>query len=296
MNSFDKVYFKSKAVGRLSSKSLSELKSTLTDIKRGKHKLKKEIALANQQLKELNSDLSWINWFPLKLFFQSKIESKKKSIEKINGDLEQLEQDYKKHKLGLEVSLSSKLEAAFGTLDDRFSEVQKTKKVWDVTTSQSIDRIVERTTANNVIERKEVSLTRASNSKIQCDYKALRFENANGGDLHVFPQFLFIENDNDFALIDLLDVDIDFCITNFIENESVPSDAKVIDHTWAKSNKDGSRDKRFADNYQIPVVQYGELHLKSQSGLNEVYMLSHPETAYGFKKMFDEYKLVLERS
>ncbi|GAB1041624.1 MAG: hypothetical protein SLagBPW_43510 [Shewanella algae] len=118
----------------------------------------------------------------------------------------------------------------------------------------------------------------------------------DGGDLHVFPQFLFIENDNDFALIDLLDVDIDFSITNFIENESVPSDAKVIDHTWAKSNKDGSRDKRFADNYQIPVVQYGELHLKSQSGLNEVYMLSHPETAYGFKKMFDEYKLVLERS
>lgn len=67
MSNFDKVYFKSKAVGRLSSKSLSELKSTLTDIERGKHKLKKEIALANQQLKELNFD-SWINWFPLKLF------------------------------------------------------------------------------------------------------------------------------------------------------------------------------------------------------------------------------------
>ncbi|MBE3659741.1 hypothetical protein BOO91_02105 [Vibrio navarrensis] len=72
MNSFDKVYFKSKAVGRLSSKSLSELKSTLTDIEIGKHKLKKEISLANQQLKELNSDLSWINWFPLKLFFRAR--------------------------------------------------------------------------------------------------------------------------------------------------------------------------------------------------------------------------------
>lgn len=59
------------------------------------------------------------------------------------------------------------------------------------------------------------------------------------------------------------------------------------------SNKDGSRDKRYTDNYQIPVVQYGELHLSSKSGLNEVYMLSNPEPAFNFKIMFDEYKQVL---
>ncbi|WP_417704239.1 hypothetical protein [Rheinheimera aquimaris] len=296
MNNFDKVYFKSKAVGKLSSQNLNELKSTLTDIETGKRKLKKEIESASEQLRKLKFALSWINWFPVKYVFQKQIEFRKQAISTISESLLKLEQDYKRHKLGLEVSLSEQLEAAFATLDDRFSEVLNTKKVWDITTSQKIDRVVERTTANNVIERKEVSLTRAKNSKILCDYKALHFENANGGDLHIFPQFLFIEKDDDFALIDLLEVNIDFNLTKFIEQESVPSDAEVIDQTWAKSNKDGSRDKRFADNYQIPVVRYGELHLNSKSGLNEVYMLSAPESAFCFKKMFDEYKLVLASS
>ncbi|KFZ38989.1 hypothetical protein HR45_00890 [Shewanella mangrovi] len=296
MNKLDKVYFKSRAVGKLSSQSLNELKSSLRDIENGRRKLEKDIGFAEKQLKQVTSDLAWINWFPLKLVFKNKIKIKKDTITKISESLEKLAHDYERHKLGLDISLSEQLEAAFGTLDDRFSDVLDTQKMWDITTSQSIDRVAERTTANNVIERKAVSFKRLNNSKIQCDYKAIYFENANGGDLQLFPQFLFIEKDDDFALIDLLDVEIDFNLTNFIETERVPSDSEVIDHTWAKSNKDGSRDKRFADNYQIPVVQYGELHLSSKSGLNEVYMLSNPESAFGFKKMFDEYKAVLASS
>ncbi len=296
MNNYEKVYFKSKAVGRLSSHNLNELKTTLIDIDKGRRSLRKNIDADNALLDKLKSDLSWINWFPLRLFFKIKIESKTQAITKTSEALIKLKQDYERHKLGLEVSLSGQLEAAFGTLDDTYSEIINTKKVWDITTSQSIDRVAQRTTAHNIIERKEVSLKRTSNSKIQCDYKALHFENANGGDLYIFPQFLFIEKDDDLALIDLLDIELDFSLTKFIESETVPSDAKIIDHTWAKSNKDGSRDKRFADNYQIPVVRYGELHLKSKSGLNEVYMTSNPESAHAFKKMFDEYKEVLANS
>lgn len=97
-------------------------------------------------------------------------------------------------------------------------------------------------------------------------------------------------------MIDLLDIDIDFSISHFIENENVPSDTDIVEYTWAKSNKDGSRDKRFADNYQIPVARYGLLHFSSSSGLNEVYMFSHPVAAYNFKVMFDEYKSVLSSS
>ncbi len=262
----------------------------------GKEKLKKEIHTAKEKLRRQKSKLFWINWFPLKLVFQNKIESMKQAVEETNGALRKHEREYDKHKLGLEISLPERLEAAFGTLDDRFSEVINAEKVWDVTTSQSIDRVAERTTADNAIERTEVCLRRAHNSKIQCDYKALHLENANGGDLHIYPQFFFIEKEDDFALIDLLDVDMDFTLTNFIESESVPIDSEVIDHTWAMSNKDGSRDKRYADNYEIPVVQYGKLHLSSKSGLNEVYMVSNSESAYCFKIMFDEYKEILASS
>ncbi|AZQ82954.1 hypothetical protein EKO29_02085 [Colwellia sp. Arc7-635] len=293
MNNFDKVYFKSKVVGKLSSQSLSELKSTLQDIESGKKKLKIKIASATNIFKSAESQLNWINWFPLKLLFKEKILLKKQTILSFKDDLNALIVDYEKHQLGLDISLTDRLEAAFGTLDDKFSEIMSTKKIWDVTTSQRVDRVIERTTANNTIERKSVALKRSDISKILCDYKALHFENANGGDLNFFPQFIFIENNNDFALVDILDIDVHYTLVSFIESEGVPSDTEVVDHTWAKANKNGDRDKRFADNYQIPVVEYGELHFKSKSGINEVYMFSNPEPVIAFKKMFDEYKQVL---
>lgn len=296
MNNFDKVYFKSKVVGKLSSNNLNELKSTLQDIESDKKKLRSKITSASKILKPAESKLNWINWFPVKFLFKEKISLKKQTILSLKSDLNTLKSEYEKYQLGLDISLTDRLDAAFGTLDDKFSEIMSTKKVWDVTTSQRIDRVIERTTANNTIERKCVALKRSDNSKILCDYKALHFENANGGDLNIFPQFLFVEHNNDFALVDILDIDIHYTLVSFIESENVPSDTEVVDHTWAKANKNGDRDKRFADNYQIPVVQYGELHLKSKSGINEVYMFSNPEAAFAFKNMFDEYKQVLAKS
>ncbi|GIU41206.1 hypothetical protein [Shewanella colwelliana] len=296
MNSFEKVFFKSKVIGKLSSSNLNELKSTLQNIESGKNKLRSKITLATKALKSAESELNWINWLPIKFLFKEKIILKEKNILIFKAELDTLKSEYEKHQLGLDISLTDRLEAAFGTLDDKFSEIMSTQKVWDVTTSQRIDRVIERTTANNSIERKSVALKRSDNSKILCDYKALYFENANGGDLNIFPQFIFVEHNNDFALIDILDIDIHYTLVSFIESESVPTDTEVVDHTWAKANKNGDRDKRFADNYQIPVVQYGELHFISKSGINEVYMFSNPEPAFAFKKMFDEYKQVLAKS
>jgi hypothetical protein len=280
----------------LSSSNLSELKSTLQNIESGKKKLRLKITSAIKTLQTAESQLNWVNWFPIKLLFKEKISHKKQTILNLEGDINTLKSEYEKHQLGLDISLTDRLEAAFGALDDKFSKIMSTKKVWDVTTSQRTDRVVERTTANSRIERQPVALKRADNSKILCDYKALHFENANGGDLNIFPQFMFIEHNSDFALIDILDIDIHYTLVSFIESENVPSDTEIVDHTWAKANKNGDRDKRFADNYQIPVVHYGELHFTSKSGINEVYMFSNPEPAFTFKNMFDEYKQVLLKS
>jgi hypothetical protein len=53
----------------------------------------------------------------------------------------------------------------------------------------------------------------------------------------------------------------------FIEDGAVPSDAQVVDTTWQFVNKQGGPDRRFANNRELPVVNYGELLLSSPSGL-----------------------------
>ena len=96
--------------------------------------------------------------------------------------------------------------------------------------------------------------------------------------------------DGAFALIDLRDLQLEFNAVNFIEDEAVPPDANVVGSTWAKVNKDGSRDLRFRDNYQIPVCLYGRLLFTSAGGVEEEYQFSNAEAAGNFARAFEAYQ------
>jgi len=60
----------------------------------------------------------------------------------------------------------------------------------------------------------------------------------------------------------------------FIESESVPSDARVVDKTWTYVNKKGGPDRRFSNNRELPVALYESLLLTSNSGLQEMFHTS----------------------
>lgn len=62
--------------------------------------------------------------------------------------------------------------------------------------------------------------------------------------------------------------------TRFIEDESVPHDARVIDQTWRYLNKRGGPDRRFNNNRQLPICAYSEYTLSSDTGIYEVITTS----------------------
>jgi hypothetical protein len=62
--------------------------------------------------------------------------------------------------------------------------------------------------------------------------------------------------------------------TKFVEQEQVPSDAKVVDHTWQYVNKNGTPDKRFKDNRQYPVCLYSQLNVSTPAGLDLQFLAS----------------------
>lgn len=58
----------------------------------------------------------------------------------------------------------------------------------------------------------------------------------------------------------------------YIESETLPRDATVIDKTWQYVNKKGGPDKRFKDNRQLPVCAYSQLNLVTPDGLDVRFM------------------------
>jgi hypothetical protein len=83
-------------------------------------------------------------------------------------------------------------------------------------------------------------------------------------------------------VIDFHDLTDNAVLVKFHEEQGVPSDSTVIGQTWAKCNKDGSRDRRFVNNYQIPIALYSSWTLTSNTGLWEEFHFSNPERLQRF--------------
>jgi hypothetical protein len=174
---------------------------------------------------------------------------------------------------------------------DAFAALAQCERKWDTVSRVDADQVRERTTAVQKVDRKPVAFDLGVCDLIESEWKVPHLANANGGDLYLYPGFVLLHISADaFALVDVSEVEVNSGSAPFIEEEGVPSDAKIVGQTWKKANKDGSPDRRFANNHQIPVVEYGTLRITSPSGLNEEYLLSHVEAVAQFGSQWKEFK------
>lgn len=154
-----------------------------------------------------------------------------------------------------------------------------------------------RLAASSSVTRTPVNFERGQLDYINTKYIPLKLNNANGGSLYIYPGFLVMPNkiSTAFVIIDFRDLRFEHHTQRFIEEDGVPSDSQVVDQTWHYVNKNGSPDKRFSNNYQIPIVHYYEINFKTEKGLNESYQISNSETGQAFATAFDKYSESLRK-
>ncbi len=233
------------------------------------------------------------HWF-LGLFLKKKIPERQTAVEAKVAALMDLRARYDGAYIDADFALDDATRAAFDQLTQAFVEASGCARIWDVTSSALVDKYRERSSAATSIERRSVAFQVIEQDEaLQTAAKSLRLQNANGADLNIYPGFLLMQHGADLALIDLREVTVEFLPKRFIEDEAVPADSTVVDHTWAKCNKDGSPDRRFRDNYQIPVAQYATVHFGSAHGLNERYMFSNLDKAQRFARALTDYQTAL---
>jgi hypothetical protein len=171
----------------------------------------------------------------------------------------------------------------FGRLCDAFASLTSVARIWDTVATKKADQFRERTLAVQNLDRRPVALEFGLLDILSCEWQVPCFRNANGGDMFLYPGFLVYHiNRNAFATISFDDLEVEFETSHFIESDAVPSDTEIISHTWLKTNKDGSPDRRFRGNCQIPVCAYAKVSLKSGGGLNEQYLVSNVAVAKAF--------------
>lgn len=228
---------------------------------------------------------AWRNGWLLRRILKKRFaELEAASIEARDRKAELQEQE-ELAKLSTQIDVPASLKSAFSRFSDTFVQVARSSRIWDTVSHRTINQFAERTLAARAVERKSVRFALGRCEVIQSDWQVPHLENANGGDIYLYPLFVvYFAGEQNFALLEYKDLNVSFGATRFHEEDGVPPDSEVVGNTWAKTNKDGSPDRRFKDNYEIPVARYAKLTLQSATGLNEEYMLSNVQAVEAFAK------------
>lgn len=97
--------------------------------------------------------------------------------------------------------------------------------------------------------------------------------------VYFLPDRILVRDQRQYADISYVDCKVTATPTRFIEAGAVPRDGKQVGTTWQYVNKGGSPDRRFKNNRQLPVMEYGELELATASGFRFTWQTSTVEAA-----------------
>lgn len=234
--------------------------------------------------------LSWQTGFLLKRIFKANCAKRSADAETATAKVAELEEQLRLTTIATHVEIAPEQAEPYFKMRDSFALLSESAAIWDIKSHQATDRLHERTTADTRVDRQKVTFELGNCDLIQWEQKFPRIRNAKGGDLFLYPGFILYRAAKEaFSVIDFHEVKSAPSLVKFHEEQGVPEDSKVIEQTWAKANKDGRRDKRFGNNYQIPVVLYGWLSLKSDTGLWEEFQFSNPERLELFLQDWDKF-------
>lgn len=288
---------KSAEVSELTSPGLGELKRLINEATVRRGSLTQTVASRKSALEHAKARLARAQRFLIRIFTQKRIPSLAADVAKAQALLEEAQAEREACAIDVDFAFDHQTLDAFAALIRAFREVSGCNCIWDVTASVAANRVAERTTASFRLTRSSVQFQMASSEVISSKYEALRLENVNGDDLYIYPGYVMLRSQgHDFALIDVRELEVSLEQTNFIEEESVPPDTETIGSVWKKANKDGSPDRRFTDNYQIPLVRYGQIWLRSPTGLRECYMVSSFPKAQAFVAAIQAYQSAVTAS
>jgi hypothetical protein len=174
----------------------------------------------------------------------------------------------------------------FAAIQQACAALSRSARIWRVESKQPTYDWKRNAGASNLITRQPVSAgpMRPPYIATNVDVLGLRL---NDSTLFFMPDFVFVWQNNRYGAVSYDALGVSFSPTRFIEDAGVPQDAQVVDSTWQYVNKNGGPDRRFNNNRQIPIAQYGLLEIGSRTGLNIHLHVSNLEAARYFAGAFN---------
>jgi hypothetical protein len=163
-------------------------------------------------------------------------------------------------------------------LRSALKELVSCQRLWCVESRQSTSDWKRNAGVSTLVKRRAVTASDELPRGVVCD-TAVTSLPAGRQTLYFFPFGLVAYDSTGIGVIPYDRLKVESGIVAFTEDSDPPSDARVIGQTWRFVNKSGGPDRRFNNNRQLPIAEYGVLSLTSETGLNELFHTSRPPAA-----------------
>jgi hypothetical protein len=282
-------------VARMTSPGLENFKSLLVAASARKRDIVADLAKARSQL-FWASALRALGWATMACALPSLRKSAQGAIDSRRREIATLGANLDATAVSVDFDMDSEIGPPQRRMQEAFGRVVASRAKWTLRSSELIDRVRARSIAGTVVDRRPAEMGHGADALVATKEPPLALGVQGGrATAYFYPGFVLVaqRDGSDFALVDMVDLDVKWGETRFTETEGVPADAEVVGKAWAKSNKDGSRDRRFADNREIPVARYGALEMTAAGGLHESFMVSRVEPCEAFAHAVRDLKRVL---
>ena len=278
----------------VTSEGLQGLQKAVIDANRQRDELKKDAlairgSLSLVRFGAILSKICLVYFLvpSLKRSIQAGIKARQDALEEIRSSIAL-------SAVSLAVEMDADCRTAYQNCQRSFNALTRCSFVWDITSGSDVDRAKSRSAASMNIERSRSKCLRRGLPGITSPDSPLVFLNRNGADIYFYPGFfVMFDSPSRLGILDIEELEVSYEVTRFIETEVLPPDSAKVGEVWEKSNKDGSRDKRYVDNRMLPLMEYGEITFASGSGIYEKYMFSNAKAAEDFCCALEKFKDLL---
>lgn len=178
--------------------------------------------------------------------------------------------------------LEPNVEAAYAKLHDAFAILTSCERIWHIEARADVRNTKYHAGAGSMLKRTMIKPSIGAPPLVKCNVEVPLLP-VGKQTLAFMPDHLLVFEQSSVGAVDYSDLTPTYDESRFVEEESVPVDATVVDHTWRYVNKNGGPDRRFNNNREIPICLYDQIHLTSATGLHEVVQLSKRGACAAFR-------------
>ena len=185
-------------------------------------------------------------------------------------------------RINLEYSFDAEKQDEYTRRIDAWELLAEGEKEWQILGEQYNNSRKGSRGAGQNIKRVECKIHKGHPYYISTNVDTIQIDLAQKEQLIILPDKVFRVRKRKIYAIDYSDFRVSVSSVIFAERECLPKDAVVVGQTWQYVNVNGTPDQRYRNNKQVPLCQYGQVFLRSSTGLNVELHISNLQNTRDF--------------